>query len=110
MDMYETGVAKVISWSASLAVVAVNGLLLFVMRRISQAEKHSTLTNLNVSISLKLTLARFLNSSLVLIFVNDDPKNWFKEGDLAYDATLLICIMAVMPSLKMMVWIPRIVK
>ena len=53
------------------------------MRRISRAEEHSTLTNLNVSVALKLTLARFLNSSLILVFVNNKPENWFKEGDLA---------------------------
>lgn len=108
--MYTKGIAKIISWSASLAVVIVNELLLFVMRRISRAEEHSTLTNLNVSVALKLTFARFLNSSLVLIFVNNKPENWFKEGDLAYDATLLICIMAFSPPMKMIVWIPKIVK
>ena len=108
--MYTKGIAKIISWSASLAVVIVNELLLFVMRRISRAEEPSTLTNLNVSVALKLTFARFLNSSLVLIFVNNKPENWFKEGDLAYDATLLICIMAFSPPMKMIVWIPKIVK
>jgi len=35
LDLYETGVAKIISWSASLAVVIVNEALLVVMRRFS---------------------------------------------------------------------------
>lgn len=38
IDMYETGVAKIISWSASLSVVIVNEALLLVMRMISRAE------------------------------------------------------------------------
>ena len=42
-------------------------------------------------------VARFLNSSVVLLFVYNDPKNWFKRGDLVYDATLLILIESVMP-------------
>ena len=108
--MYTKGIAKIISWSASLVIVIVNELLLFVMRRISRAEKHSTLTNLNVSVALKLTLARFLNSSLILLFVNNKPENWFKEGDLAYEASLLICIMAFSPPIKMIMWIPKIIK
>ena len=73
MSLYETGVAKMMSFAASGAVVIINELLLFVMRKLSRAEKQSTLTDLNVSISLKLTFARFLNSSLVLLFVNDEP-------------------------------------
>ena len=102
--------SKIISFVSSMLVVGINVLLLFLMRRISIAEKHSTLTNLNVSLALKLTFARFLNSTLILIFTNHEPGNWFKEGDLAYDATLLLCIMAFSPPLKMIVWIPKIIK
>lgn len=65
------------------------------MRKLSAIEEHSTLTNLNVSVAVKLTIARFLNSSLVLIFVNTTPENWFKQGDLAYDATVLIALLAI---------------
>lgn len=57
------------------------------------AEKHETLTKLNVSVGIKLTIARFLNSSLILVLTNPNPKNWFKGGSLAYDATILILIM-----------------
>ena len=63
-----------------------------------------------MSTALKLTIARFLNSSLVLVFVNNDPKQWFNEGDLAYDATLLICIMAFMPPFKMVIWYKYAIK
>lgn len=81
-----------------------NGLLVFVMRRFSTLEKHSTLTNVNVSVAVKLTIARFLNSSLVLIFVNAEPKNWFKNGNLAYDASVLIGLLVVQAPLKTIVW------
>ena len=39
VSLYETGASKLMSWSASLAVVIVNELLLFVMRKLSRAEK-----------------------------------------------------------------------
>lgn len=81
-----------------------NGLLVFVMRRFSTLEKHSTLTNVNVSVAVKLTIARFLNSSLVLIFVNAEPNKWFKNGNLAYDASVLIGLLVVQAPLKTIVW------
>ena len=74
------------------------------MRRFSTLEEHSTVTNLNVSVAVKLTIARFLNSSLVLLFVNDDANRWFKGGNLAYDATVLIGLLAVQAPLKTLLW------
>jgi hypothetical protein len=67
--------------------------MVFIIRRFSMEEKHETLTKLNVSVAVKLTVARFLNSSVILVLTNGDPKDWFKGGSLAYDATILICIM-----------------
>jgi len=87
-----------------VAVIIVNGLLVFVMRRFSTLEEHSTLTNVNVSVAVKLTIARFLNSSLVLLFVNHDADRWFKNGNLAYDATVLIGLLAVQAPLKTLLW------
>jgi len=50
---------------------------------------------MNVSVAIKLTIARFLNSSVILVIVNTEPKDWFKGGNLAYDAIILILLMAV---------------
>jgi hypothetical protein len=104
VSLYDKGKAQTVSIIASVAVIIVNGLLVFVMRRFSTLEEHSTLTNLNVSVAVKLTIARFLNSSLVLLFVNDDPLQWFKNGNLAYDATILIALLAVQAPLKTILW------
>lgn len=40
-------------------------------------------------------MARFLNTSLVLVTVNTDPSTWFSEGGLVYEATILIAIMTI---------------
>ena len=69
--------------------------LKLVVREFSIYEKHETLTKMNVSVAFKLTIARFLNSSIILVIVNTEPKNWFKGGNLAYDAIILILLMAV---------------
>lgn len=91
---------------SSVTVVIINSLLFFVMRRISLSEKHATITDLNVSVAFKLTVARFLNSSVVLVLVNSKPHRWFKRGDLVVDATLLMLIMAFSPPVKNIIWIP----
>jgi hypothetical protein len=89
----DLGLAKFISFLASFSVSAANAGMVFIIRRFSLSEKHETLTKLNVSVALKLTIARFLNSSIILVLTNGDPKDWFKGGSLAYDATVLILIM-----------------
>ena len=57
------------------------------------------MTKLNVSVAIKLTIARFLNSSVVLVIANYDARFWFKDGSLVYDATVLIFFMAFLNPL-----------
>mmetsp|Transcript_17892 Transcript_17892/g.30406 ORF Transcript_17892/g.30406 Transcript_17892/m.30406 type:complete len:316 (+) Transcript_17892:1730-2677(+) len=82
-----------ISIMASLVLMIVNYLLVFVIRRFSLSERHETTTKLNVSVAIKLTIARFINSSVVLVIVNSDAKEWFKGGNLVYDASILIILL-----------------
>lgn len=103
-SLYDSGMVKFISILASLAVLVVNSLLVLVMRRLSGLEQHATLTDVNVSVAVKLTIARFLNSSLVLLVVNMDSREWFKNGNLAYDATVLIGLLVVQAPVKIIVW------
>jgi len=65
---------------------------------------------MNVSVALKLTIARFINSSLVLVFINSESRKWYKGGDLVYDATILICIISLTAPTMELISIPRIVK
>jgi len=83
-----------ISGGATVFVIVVNFLLQFVIRKFSMGERHETATKMNISVALKLTVARFLNSSLMLVLVNPDPKQWFNGGNLAYDASMLVTILA----------------
>lgn len=78
-----------------------NYIFVIVFRKFSQAESHETLTKLNVSVAIKLTIARFLNSSMVLVVANYDARYWFKDGSLVYDATVLIFFMAFLNPLYM---------
>jgi len=72
----------------------VNALLKIIVRKFALFEKNHTWTSMNVSVALKLTIARFINSSLVLVVANHDAKKWFQAGNLVYDATILIFSLA----------------
>jgi hypothetical protein len=94
-----------ISSLSSLIVVTVNSMMEVIIRRSSRYEKHETQTKATISIAIKLTLARFFNSSILLVFLNNEPQNWFKKGDLAYDVTILICTMAIQAPIKEVLYI-----
>lgn len=91
----EQGLSVFLSVMCSLSVSIINYALKMIVRKFSLSENHETLTKMNVSVAIKLTIARFLNSSIILVITNDDPKDWFKGGNLAYDAIILILMMAV---------------
>lgn len=48
-------------------------------------EKHETYTAYNLSVAFKLTLARFINTSIVPIVVNVASNRWFVDGGLVSD-------------------------
>jgi hypothetical protein len=106
----DSGYLKFISVLASGAVFVINFLLKFVVRAISMKERHETLTKMNISVALKLTVARFINSSIVLVLVNDYPKNWFKGGNLVYDANILLFMLAFQAPAMEIFYIPGIIK
>lgn len=86
--------AKILSLGCSVFVIIVNALLLLIVRKFALFEKHHTLTRMNVAVAMKLTIARFINSSLVLVAANPDAAKWFRAGSLVYDASILILSLA----------------
>lgn len=45
-------------------------------------ERHETYTDYNLSVALKLTIARFINSSIVPLVANIALEDWFDDGGL----------------------------
>jgi hypothetical protein len=78
----------------SLAISIINDNLIKTIRKFTDYEKHQTITKINVSVAVKLTFARFLNCSVILLTTNTNTKGWFDGASLAYDASMLILIMA----------------
>lgn len=69
----------------SIIIVIVNQALRTVVRQLSIKERHETYTAYNLSVAFKLTLARFVNSSIVPIVVNVAVNRWFVDGGLVSD-------------------------
>jgi hypothetical protein len=91
----EMGGVIFLSFLCSASVNIINAILVGVIRRFSLTEKHETVTKMNVSVAVKLTVARFLNNSVILVIANEDPKKWFRGGSLCYDAYILMLMMAI---------------
>lgn len=93
-SMKEQALPTFLSVLSSCTISFINDNLIRTIRRFTDFERHETITKINVSIAVKLTIARFLNTSVILLLTNKDTKGWFDGASLAYDATLLISIMA----------------
>ena len=78
----------------SILIAAINDNLIKTIRRFTDYERHQTITKINVSVAIKLTFSRFLNCSVILLTTNKNAKYWFDDASLAYDASMLILIMA----------------
>lgn len=104
--MNDQGGAVFLSIFASLVVTFTNDGLIRFVRRFTDFEKHQTITKINVSVAVKLTIARFLNQSLILVLVNKETRNWFTGGSLAYDATTLMVSAAIQAPLMYVINIP----
>lgn len=90
----------------SLFVVIVNNALRFVVRKFSLSEKHSTLTAYNISVAFKLTMARFINTSIIPIVVNYKYEQYFNNGGLIPDVFYLILAISFVDPIMYWVDIP----
>ena len=94
--MRQQGFIKFLSVMSSLSINIINFILKLFMRSITVNERHSSTTALNVSIAFKLTVCRFLNSSILLLILNwGEPTRWFNNGQLVYEASVLLALMAL---------------
>ena len=84
------GSISIVNLVTSFVVVIINNSLRIVVRRFSMGEKHATLTAYNISVAFKLTMARFINTSIIPIVVNLSYDSYYKKGGLVSDVFYLI--------------------
>lgn len=91
---------RALSILSSLFVVGVNKILLIIIRKFSLREKPITWTAYNMSVALKLTIGRFVNSALIPVIINSKFEKWFNEGGLVVDVTYLIVAISIIEPLS----------
>lgn len=81
-DDPNSGKVKFLSFLCSFVVIAINIMLLSVVRILSVKERHETHTGYNLSVAFKLALVRFINTAIVPTVVNAASDGWFTSGGL----------------------------
>ena len=95
---------------ASCVITIINMSLRIVVRRFSLYEKHETYSNHNISVAMKLTMARFLNTAIVPILINRAFDRWTAEGGLVSDIFYLILSISFLDPLLYWINIPTMIK
>jgi ABC-type methionine transport system permease subunit len=93
-DSYNPSHMKIMQWISTGFIIIINHLLQYVLKDLTEKEMHENATKLNISIALKLTIARFINSSLIMVTLNSTPESWFTGPSLAYEASSLAFALA----------------
>lgn len=65
-----------------------------VVRSMSEYEKHDTWTANSISIAFKLTVARFVNTSIIPLIINSSFNSWIETGGLVSNIFYLILSVA----------------
>jgi hypothetical protein len=81
----------------AFVISVINSIMPLIMRQFALYEKAETKTEMSVSLSAKLSLLKFLNTSVIYVAVHQDPQTWFSSGDLVYDV-FLVLLFAVFAS------------
>ena len=77
----------------AIIIIFINFLLKETIKRLTSKEHHRTHTAFNLSVGIKLTIARFVNSAIVPVIINTGEDKWFVDGGLVFDIfTIMIMI------------------
>jgi hypothetical protein len=86
---------KFLSFLCSFVIIAINIMLLKVVRTLSVKERHETYTDYNLSVAFKLGIVRFINTAIVPTVVNAASSRWFVTGGLVSNYFSIMISMSV---------------
>ena len=89
---------RVLSFVCAFVIIFINTLLRNVVIFMTVYERHETRTAYNLSVALKLVMARFVNTAIVPVIVNIYSDKWFVDGGLVSDIfSIMISIAFIEP-------------
>lgn len=92
-----------LSIATAVAIAIINAILPVLMRRFSLYERHETNTDLSLTLALKLSLVKFLNTSVIYAVVHSNAEDWFSSGNLVNDVFTVLCFAAFAPLINLVV-------
>jgi len=94
---------RVLSFVCAFVILFINTILKHVVVYLTVFERHETRTAYNLSVALKLVIARFVNTAIVPVIVNIYSNRWFVDGGLVSDFfSIMISIAFVDPILDLL--------
>jgi hypothetical protein len=91
---------RFLSFVVAFVIILINNILKWVVRYLTEKERHETYTAFNISVAVKLMLARFVNTAILPVIINIQSDMWFNEGGLVSDLfSIMISISFVDPVL-----------
>lgn len=83
----------------SVVVSIINFIFGKLIRVLSSYEVHETYTNYNLSVAIKLTFTRFINTGIIPFAVHIKPEDWFTTSGLTMDILFIIMATAFLSPL-----------
>ncbi|CAD7956405.1 unnamed protein product [Amoebophrya sp. A120] len=84
-----------VNMTTALTVAALNGILLFASRYLTQFEYHETKTSEDGSTTKKMTVAMVINTAIIQFIVYRDDEHWFRDGGLVTQMMFMVLTHAV---------------
>ena len=92
-----------LSFVCAFVIIFINTLLKNVVVYLTAFERHETRTAYNLSVAMKLVIARFVNTAIVPVIVNIYSSRWFIDGGLVSDIfSIMISISFIDPIVQLM--------
>ena len=85
---------RLISFISAIIIFIINFLLKKAVRYLTFKERHESYSDYNLSVAIKLTILRFINTSIVPVIANIHSDKWFIEGGLVSDMLSIILIIS----------------
>lgn len=94
---------RVLSFVCAFVIIFINTLLRNVVVYLTVFERHETRTAYNLSVAMKLVIARFVNTAIVPVIVNIYSNRWFVDGGLVSDIfSIMVSIAFIDPLVQVM--------
>lgn len=92
----------------AMIVAVINAIMPLVMRQFSLYERLESKTSMSLTLAFKLSLLKFLNTSVIYAIVHDSAESWFKSGDLITDVFSVLIFAVGAPIINLCTFLAMI--